>query len=135
MNWLTRPWRHAFDYQGRSPRREYWLFWGQFIIGITVIVSVTGLITDATGTAGPEPGWEMAPFWIFFICCLPVGLAAAVRRLHDQDKSGWFVLTYFIPFVGGIIFLILMLMPGSGGWKIYGDGPRPPREPRPQHVR
>jgi uncharacterized membrane protein YhaH (DUF805 family) len=51
-------------------------------------------------------------------------LAATVRRLHDQDKSGWFVLIYFIPFVGGIIFLILMLMPGTDDWNSYGDDPR-----------
>lgn len=124
MNWLTRPWRHAFDYKGRSPRREYWLFWGQFLIGAFLIAWLTGVSMDFAGYAAEDPGLEMIPFWIFFIACLPVGLAAAVRRLHDQDKSGWFVLTYFIPFVGGIIFIILMLMPGSDDWNEYGEDPR-----------
>jgi uncharacterized membrane protein YhaH (DUF805 family) len=134
MNWLIRPWRHAFDYKGRSPRREYWLFWGQFFIGIFLIVALTGLVTDAIGAAGEEPGLEMIPFWLFFVACLAVGLAVAVRRFHDQDKSGWYVLIYFIPFVGGIIFLILMLMPGSGDWNSYGDDPRLGEEAARQNV-
>jgi uncharacterized membrane protein YhaH (DUF805 family) len=54
---------------------------------------------------------------------LPAGLAVAVRRLHDQDKAGWFIFLYFVPFVGPLIFLILMLMPGTD-WNAYGDDPR-----------
>jgi len=121
MNWLVRPWRHAFDYKGRSPRREYWLGWGQFVAGIIVISALSGLIEDASGT---EFGLADIPLGLFVFASFVVGLATTVRRFHDQDKSGWFVFVYFIPFVGSIIFLILMLMPGTDDWNTYGDDPR-----------
>ena len=121
MNWLVRPWRHAFDYKGRSPRREYWLGWGQFVAGIIVISALSGLIEDASGT---EFGLADIPLGLFVLASFVVGLATTVRRFHDQDKSGWFVFVYFIPFVGSIIFLILMLMPGTDDWNTYGDDPR-----------
>ena len=121
MNWLVRPWRHAFDYKGRSPRREYWLGWGQFVAGIIVISALSGLIEDASGT---EFGLADIPLGLFVFASFVVGLATTVRRFHDQDKSGWFVFVYFIPFVGSIIFLILMLMPGTDDWNTYGDNPR-----------
>ena len=124
MNWLIRPWRHAFDYQGRSPRREYWLFWGQFILGMVLIGALTGLISDLTGSAGKEPGLEMIPFWIFVAASLVVGLSTTIRRFHDQDKSGLYIFVYFIPFVGGIIFLVLMLMPGTDDLNSWGEDPR-----------
>jgi uncharacterized membrane protein YhaH (DUF805 family) len=123
MNWLIRPWRHAFDYKGRSPRREYWLGWGQFFIGIIVIGGIIGLVDD---NLGGRFGTSLVdiPLGLFMIASLVAGLAATVRRLHDQDKSGWFVLIYFVPFVGGIILLILMLMPGTDDWNSYGEDPR-----------
>jgi len=121
MNWLIRPWRHAFDYKGRSPRREYWLGWGQFFIGIILIGALAGLIQDASGA---DFGLADIPLGLFVLASFVVGLATTVRRLHDQDKSGWFVFVYFVPFVGGIIFLILMLMPGTDDWNTYGDDPR-----------
>ena len=121
MNWLIRPWRKAFDYKGRSPRREYWLFWGQFVIGTTVIVSLSGLLQDASGKRSTLFD---VPIMLFVFASFAAGLAVAVRRLHDHDKSGWFIFTYFIPFVGGIIFLVLMLMPGTDDWNTYGEDPR-----------
>ena len=121
MNWLVRPWRHAFDYKGRSPRREYWLGWGQFFIGIIVIAALAGLVQDASGA---EFGLADVPLALFVLASFVVGLATTVRRLHDQDKSGWYVLVYFVPFVGGIIFLVLMLMPGTDDWNSYGEDPR-----------
>lgn len=122
MNWLIRPWRRAFDYKGRSPRREYWLGWGQFIVGIVVIAGLGTLIQDLTGNS--DENFLDIPLGLFVLASFVAGLATTVRRFHDQDKSGWFVFVYFIPFVGGIIFLILMLMPGTDDWNTYGDDPR-----------
>jgi uncharacterized membrane protein YhaH (DUF805 family) len=121
MNWLIRPWRHAFDYRGRSPRREYWLFVGQFLFGIVLVAALSALIEDATETA---LDLTTVPLLLFVLASMPVGLAAAVRRLHDHDKSGLMVLLYFIPFVGGIIFLVLMLITGTDGPNSYGEDPR-----------
>ena len=51
-------------------------------------------------------------------------LAVTVRRLHDTDKSGWWYLISFIPFVGGIILFIFMCINSTPGSNQYGDNPK-----------
>jgi uncharacterized membrane protein YhaH (DUF805 family) len=51
-------------------------------------------------------------------------LAVTVRRLHDQDKSGWLVLLPLIPLVGGIILLVFMLLEGTQGPNRFGPDPK-----------
>ena len=48
------------------------------------------------------------------------GLSVAVRRLHDTDKSGWMLLLGLIPFLGGIVLLVLVLLPGTPGQNRFG---------------
>jgi hypothetical protein len=89
-------------FTGRASRSEYWFFFlFTFIIGIFagIISAVTG--SDAVGYA------IQAAFWI-------PGLAVSIRRMHDLDKSGWFIL---IP----IYNFILTLTPGTSGSNRFGD--------------
>ena len=89
-------------FTGRASRSEYWFFFlFTFIIGIFagIISAVTG--SDAVGYA------IQAAFWI-------PGLAVSIRRMHDLDKSGWFIL---IP----IYNFILTLTPGTSGSNRFDD--------------
>jgi uncharacterized membrane protein YhaH (DUF805 family) len=49
-----------------------------------------------------------------------------VRRFHDQDKSGWFVLLSLIPFLGAIIVLVFMFLEGTKGPNRFGPDPKDP---------
>jgi len=51
-------------------------------------------------------------------------LAVQVRRFHDQDKSGWFVLLGLIPYIGGLILLVFMLFEGTRGSNRFGEDPK-----------
>ncbi len=51
-------------------------------------------------------------------------LAVAIRRLHDQGKSGWFYLVGLIPFIGGIWLIILLATEGDRGPNEYGADPK-----------
>ena len=51
------------------------------------------------------------------------GLALSVRRFHDQDKSGWYVLLGAIPYVGGLITLVFMCRSGTAGPNRFGPDP------------
>ena len=51
------------------------------------------------------------------------GLAVSIRRLHDRDKSGWWVLLAFIPLIGAIILLIWFIMRGTQGPNRFGPDP------------
>jgi uncharacterized membrane protein YhaH (DUF805 family) len=60
---------------------------------------------------------------IYALAILVPSLAVQVRRFHDQDKSGWFILLGFIPAVGGLIVLVFMCLPGTPGSNQYGPDP------------
>ena len=99
-------------FNGRSSRSEYW-WWTLFvIIGYIVFAVVDGII-------GTYPLlyllWALAVF-------LP-GLAVTVRRLHDIDKSGWWILFGLIPLIGGIMLLIWFVSRGTEGPNQYGEDP------------
>ena len=51
------------------------------------------------------------------------GIAVSVRRLHDTNKSGWWLLLCFVPFVGSIVILVFMCLEGTKGANKYGDEP------------
>ena len=59
--------------------------------------------------------WALAIF-------LP-SLAVTVRRLHDRDKSGWWILIDLIPFIGGIILLIWAVSPSDDDANRFGESP------------
>ena len=51
-------------------------------------------------------------------------IAVSVRRLHDIDKTGWWILIGFIPIIGTIILLIFAFLPGTAGDNKYGADPK-----------
>jgi hypothetical protein len=51
------------------------------------------------------------------------GIAVTVRRLHDTNKSGWFILVFFIPFIGWI-YLLYLLVEGDKASNQYGPDPK-----------
>lgn len=71
---------------------------------------------------------EELPYGVFYVlyslAILIPGLAVAVRRLHDVGKSGWMLLISFIPLVGGIWLIVLMLTDSNPGENKYGANPK-----------
>jgi uncharacterized membrane protein YhaH (DUF805 family) len=61
---------------------------------------------------------------LFYLAIFIPALAVQVRRFHDQDKSGWFVLLNFIPLVGGLIVFIFMCLDGTRGDNRFGPDPK-----------
>lgn len=128
MNILLRPWQHYFDFSGRSRRTEYFLFYicWYAAMGLAVLLAVAIVGNDA------DPGSDSASLamltgaGLILIAGIIPGLAVTVRRLHDQDKSGWFILVNFVPYVGGLIMLVLSFLPGTDGENQYGPDPRNP---------
>lgn len=131
MNILTRPWTHMFDYKGRSTRREFWLFTFVYYFGIFAVASVGGLVASASnlidegGTAESALGTLLGfGLILYVIAFFLASLSLSVRRLHDHDKTGWFLLLSWVPFIGWIFFLIMMLTPGNAYENSYGPDPR-----------
>ena len=129
MEWMILPYRRYFDFSGRSTRREYWLFYLFYMLvltGIFIMAFGIGLgAADRHTNSGAVLvlGVFGVLVMVFLLGTLIPALALMVRRLHDQDRSGLFVLISFIPF-GGLVLLIMMLLGGTRGPNRYGPDPR-----------
>ena len=129
MKWLIAPWRRMFDFSGRATRREYWSFIGTFYAGLFLYLLLIGAFVpvDAAGEAEDTVSQLVGLVtMLIFLFAFIAGLSAAVRRVHDHDKTGWFILLGMIPAIGWIFFLIMMLTPGTDGPNSYGSDPRDP---------
>lgn len=103
-----------FSFQGRATRSEYWMLVVAYI-GAALVAS----LLDAVAFNG-NPVLSTLAYLAFLI----PGLATAVRRFHDRDKSGWWVLIAFVPLIGAIwLFVELGCLRGTYGPNRFGPDP------------
>lgn len=108
-NYFT-AWRRAFDFLGDSTRTEYWTF---TLINI-VIGLVLGLGFVATGgDAGGVGLLFVLLAGVFFLAQIIPGISVTIRRVRDATGTGLWTLLIFVPLVGGLIILVITLMPTS----------------------
>ena len=107
-------------FDGRASRSEYWFF-QLFNIAISLALAALGALL---GTISETLAF--IPLILMFIVGLGLivpGIALAIRRMHDSDKSGWLLLCGFIPFVGSIILLVFMCLDSTPGTNQFGPNP------------
>jgi len=102
-----------FDFSGRSTRAEYW-WWLLFIAIAGTILTIVDMIAGTMIT--PTTGIISSLFTLVII--IP-GLAVTVRRLHDNNRSGWRVLILAVPVVGVIEIFVWMCKRGDEGENKY----------------
>lgn len=116
MEWMILPFKRYFDFKGRSRRKEYWLY-TLFIVIVSIVLSIVdvalGLGGSASGDAdvtgasveasGALSGGMLSN--LFSLATFIPSLAVSMRRLHDLDRSGWWVWLPVAPFVLGAILL------------------------------
>lgn len=113
------PLRRYFEMSGRSRRKEYWMF---FLFNVLASILVAGLDAMA-GFSFDDNG----PVGILTSLALFVpGLTVWVRRLHDTDRSAWWILLALIPILGWIALLAFACQDGTRGSNRYGDDPKNP---------
>ncbi|WEV49629.1 DUF805 domain-containing protein [Acinetobacter sp. ESL0695] len=92
IDWFVKSLKNYANFSGRARRKEYWYF----VLGQLIISIITGLLDETI-------------FNISTLILFIPGLAVLVRRLHDINKSGWWILISLIPFIGSIILLVWLL--------------------------
>jgi len=125
MDWMLMPLTRYADFSGRSQRMEYWMY--SLFCGF-MIVLLLGLAIFFGSPAGQPhtlaENYFLVVTGIFVLGTIIPNIAVTVRRLHDQDKSGWFYLISFVPYVGGIVMLVFMCLDGTPGPNRYGPDPK-----------
>lgn len=119
MNWYLEALKKYAVFDGRARRKEYWFFILFYIIFALALVFIDGM----TGTYNEEYGVGVLSGFFILAMLIP-NIAVAVRRLHDTDRSGWWILISLIPLIGGIWFLVLMVLDGTPGQNQYGPDPK-----------
>lgn len=119
--WAVRPLKRYADFEGRSPRAEYWWFVLAVLIGEIVAMIFDALI--GTGEMAGPYGFVVA---IFVLAVIIPHIAVGIRRLHDTDHSGWWLLIALIPIIGPIVLLVFLCTQGDQGPNRFGDDPYGP---------
>lgn len=121
MEWYRLALKRYAEFNGRSRRKEYWMFTLYNIVIFTVLY-LAGFVTLLRSSSVATTFFGLAI--LYSLAVLVPGLAVCVRRLHDIDKSGWFILVSLIPAIGGIILLVLVCLDGTPGDNQYGPSPK-----------
>ena len=119
MNWFLIVLKKYADFSGRASRSEYWyfvLFYLLIAIGLTVIDDVTGTL-DAKSGVGLLSG-------IFGLAMIVPSISVNVRRLHDINRSGWWLLLIFAVIIGWIVLLVFGMMDSQPGDNRFGTHPK-----------
>ena len=103
-------------FRGRAGRAEFWWF-AAFVLAGTLVLSLVD-----RAVFGPRVDFLSA---LFSLATLIPLIAVSVRRLHDIDRSGWWVLLHLVPLIGLIVMIYFYLLRGDGSRNRFG--PPPPR--------
>jgi uncharacterized membrane protein YhaH (DUF805 family) len=127
MEWMLMPLKRYADFSGRSRRKEYWmfvLFTTIVMVALFAIVAMLGGGLEGMAEGGGIFAGAGLIVLLFALALIVPSIAVQVRRFHDQDKSGWFVLLNLIPYVGGLIVLVFMFLEGTRGPNRFGPDPK-----------
>lgn len=149
IDWAKRPLQKYADFSGRASRPEYWWFVLALIVAyvvLTIVESILGINHMIGGVYGPL-------VVLLWLATLVPQISVGVRRLHDTNRSGWWLLMPIVPYViagaiagpamlsgnmaglgmagiflmiGGIcaiVLLVFMILSGTPGDNRYGSAP------------
>ena len=110
------PWRMLLDPRGRIGRVTWWLW------GVLLPIGLGLLLHALLGIARIRA--ELAEHLVNLLLLWPT-LAVSIKRWHDRNHSGWFVLVVLVPVVGWLVALVVNgFLPGTRGPNKYGPEPR-----------
>jgi uncharacterized membrane protein YhaH (DUF805 family) len=112
---ITSGFQNYVNFSGRAVRSEFW-YWVLFAIIVSVVAKLIDLALFSSSDLSPISA--LVGLALF----LP-GLAITVRRLHDGDRSGWWILLNLIPLIGAIVLIVWYCTRGTIGPNRFGPDP------------
>ena len=119
MNWYLDVLRKYATFDGRARRKEYWYF----ILFNAIAQFILTIIDSVTGSFSPETGIGLLA-GIYTLVVLIPSIAVSVRRLHDTERSGWWLLAALIPLIGAIVLFIFMVLDSQADENKFGINPK-----------
>lgn len=119
MNWYLEAMKKYAVFNGRSRRKEYWYF---FLFNIIISI-ILRFIDVVIGSFSVEAGMGLFGS-VYILAVLVPWMAVMVRRLHDVDLSGWWMLLGVFPYIGAIVLLVFMTQDSNPDENQYGENPK-----------
>jgi len=119
MNYYIEVMKKYAVFTGRARRKEFWMFTLIYTLIFIVLSVVDGII--GTGAMLFETGLLSGIFSLVSLC---PSIAVTIRRLHDIDRSGWWILIGLVPIAGVIVLIIFAAKDGQPGSNQYGSNPK-----------
>ncbi|MFY9243120.1 MAG: DUF805 domain-containing protein [Polaribacter sp.] len=130
MNWYLKVLKEYVTFTGRARRKEFWMFTLFHLIIVSILVSLIVLSSDGFFSARYSSEPQAPSIFLIILLVLYIlgtflpGLAVTVRRLHDTNKSGWWYLISFVPYIGSFIILIFTCMDSYPRQNQWGENPK-----------
>jgi uncharacterized membrane protein YhaH (DUF805 family) len=104
------------NFEGRARRKEFWMF-----TLVSLVINVGTLILDASlfSDLGLVNG-------LYTLAILLPSIAVGIRRMHDINKSGWWLLLWIVPVIGWVWLIILHCRDSDIGDNIFGPSDKYP---------
>ena len=114
MRWYLKVmFSHYSSFSGRASRQEYWIFFLIHTMMIMCFMLVDYLLFSS----------RILTVYYLVLTIIPA-LAVTIRRLHDQNVTGWAVLLGLIPNFGVVILLVFMCLEGTCANNRFGMDPK-----------
>lgn len=112
MDWYFDAWKRYAQFSGRASLKAFWMF---FLVNclISVVFVVLEIVFQST--------WKIEALYSLLVF-LPM-LSLTVRRLHDTNRSAWWLLVVLVPAIGILILLVLLALPSESN-KDFGNYPQ-----------
>ena len=119
MNWYLHVLKNYATFSGRARRKEYWMF---FLFNVLISLGL-GVLDVVAGTYSVE--YETGFFSaLYSLLVLIPSIAVSVRRLHDTNRSGWWILISLIPIIGVLVLFVFMCLDSQPGTNRFGVNPK-----------
>ncbi|QIM68219.1 MULTISPECIES: DUF805 domain-containing protein [Basfia] len=119
MNWYLSVLKKYAVFSGRARRKEFWMF----MLFTTIIGIALGVLDVLFGFYDHQTGQGFLS-GIYSLAVLIPTIAVSARRLHDTDRSAWWLLLGFIPVIGILILIVFWCFDGSFTTNRFGVNPK-----------
>jgi uncharacterized membrane protein YhaH (DUF805 family) len=115
MSGYVRAMQRYFEVSGRSTRSEYWFF----VLFVFIFNIVAGILDALLGLGDPMQGIGLLGGIVSLVHLIP-SITVGIRRLHDIDRTGWWLLIAFVPLIGFIVLIVFFVTGSTPGVNRFG---------------
>ncbi len=113
MNWYLDVLKKYTVFTGRARRTEIWMFTLFNVIAYVLLGTIEGVL-----------GLPGVLTTLYSLAVLLPSIGVGMRRLHDTNRSGWWLLMYFVPCIGWVVLIVFFVQEGTPGDNQFGPNPK-----------